>query len=104
MRHRSRMAHQRLHPSKSFGQCEYLEAAHQFHYIRIRALELKRNHVAEATHLTFSEFIIGMGRQTRIIHLLHSWVLSEKPCDRSCILFVLALTYSQRLNATQCQP
>src|SRR5690348_4363437 len=102
MRHRSRMAHQRLYAAKAFSQCEHIEAAHQLSDIRVRTLELERNHTTEAAHLTFSKFMIRMRGQTRIIHLLHSWMLSQKPCDNVCILLVLAHAHSKRLYATQC--
>src|SRR5262249_23922048 len=104
MCHRSRVAAERLNATKTFGELEDAQMAHEDIHIRACPLEREGDHPAEAAHLLFRQRVIGMVRQTRIVDLAHEWVAVQMLSDGLCVFAVLAHAYGERLDAAQDQP
>ena len=87
------MADQRLDTAEALRQREDFKTTDHLIYIGEDALKLKRDHAAKALHLPLCECMIGMSRQTWIIHLLHSRMFRQETGHSVRVLFMLAHAY-----------
>ena len=104
MRHGGGVADQRLNTAEAFGQGKDFEASHHGIDIGIGTFELEGDHAAEAAHLPFRQFMIGMVEKTGIVDLFNARMLGQEGGNGSCVFFVLAHTYGEGFDAAQSEP
>ncbi len=105
MGHQRGQLDQAFDAAQAFGQGEQARAAGHLARSVNAALDLERQHAAEAAdHLATSQFVLRMAFQARVVDVFHARVVFQEATHLQRVGGVLAHAHRQGLESAQHQP